>query len=179
MFFFFFFSFGFALTALVFVLTLIFTVNTCIVLFLQLQSHARSARRLKFLLVPRLSLSLSLYRRLERPYSLGFLFSSFFYISFYRVFFVGTRGYVRQRRVITLNNAARRVATGFCPNGRGLRCNRKAENAGDASIDKHLVSAGLSLAESIEETKKRENYGDSGIGSAFDRLPCFTFISLY
>lgn len=162
---------------MVFVLTLIFTVNTCIVLFLQLQSHARSARRLKFLLVPRLSLSL--FRRLERPYSLGFLFSSFFYISFYRVFFVGTRGYVRQRRVITLNNAARRVATGFCPNGRGLRCNRKAENAGDASIDKHLVSAGFSLAESIEETKKRENYGDFGIGSAFDRLPCFTFISLY
>lgn len=110
---------------------------------------------------------------------LDFFFPLFFYISFYRVFFVGTRGYVRQRRVITLNNAARRVATGFCPNGRGLRCNRKAENAGDASIDKHLVSAGFSLAESIEETKKRENYGDFGIGSAFDRLPCFTFISLY
>lgn len=78
------------------------------------------------------SAPLSLLRRLERPSLLDFFFL-FFYISFYHVFFVGTRGYVRQRRVITLNNAARRVATGFCPNGRGLRCNRKSgKRAGDA-----------------------------------------------
>lgn len=47
-----FFHFGF--TTFI-ALTLIFTVNTCIVLFLQLQSRARSARCFKFLFVSRLS----------------------------------------------------------------------------------------------------------------------------
>lgn len=65
-------------------------------------------------------------------------FFFFFLYFFLPCFFVRTRGYVRQRRVITLNNAARRVATSFCPNERRLRCNRKAENAGDASIDSSI-----------------------------------------
>jgi hypothetical protein len=111
-----FFSFSlFVLAALVFVLTLIFTVNTCIVLFLQLQS-APPARRapLENFCLFRASSPLS-----REAVSLAWIFFSlffFFYLMFlslYRVFFVGTRGYVRQRRVITLNNAARRVATGL------------------------------------------------------------------
>lgn len=157
------FSFDFVLTALVFVLTLIFTVNTCIVLFLQLQSHARSARRLKFLLVPRLSLSFSLSSAVSRGRLSWISFFFFFYISFYRVFFVGTRGYVRQRRVITLNNAARRVATGhFVPTDADLRCNRKSgKRAGDAfrSIASRVRWVPLPYGVEWEgKKKKHENY---------------------
>lgn len=85
----------------------------------------------------------------------SFFFFFFLYFSL-PCFFVRTRGYVRQRRVITLNNAARRVATGFCPNERRLRCNRKAENAVDASIDSISCPLGFPLRSRIGTKKKRK-----------------------
>lgn len=76
-----FFHFGF--TTFI-ALTLIFTVNTCIVLFLQLQSRARSARCFKFLFVSRLS-------GVSRGRSLlcGFFCSFFLFYFFLPCFFRG------------------------------------------------------------------------------------------
>jgi len=49
---------------------------------------------------------------------------------------VGTRGYVRQRRVITLNNAGPEESPrAFVPTDADCGVIEKAENAGDTSID--------------------------------------------
>lgn len=165
------FSFGFffVLTALVFVLTLIFTVNTCIVLFLQLRSHARLACRLKiFACSAPLLLAVSRGR-------LSWISFSFFLYFFLPCFFVGTRGYVRQRRVITLNNAARRVATGFCPNGRGLRCNRKAENT--RRVTRRSMASRVRWVFPLRSRIRNKRYiiGDLRVRSAFDRASLISF----
>jgi len=83
----------FVLTALVFVLTLIFTVNTCIVLFLQLQSHARFGALLEIFAC---SASLSSSPSREAVSLLDFFFS-FFFIFLSTVFF-------SWERAVTLDN---------------------------------------------------------------------------
>jgi len=122
-----------------FFLTRIFTVNTCIVLFCrQLRLRARSGRRLKFLLVPRLSPAVS------RGLSFGDSFLFFFFIYFFlsTMFLWGTRGYVKQRRVITLTRPEGSLELSprdFCPNRTRIPGLRKAEK--HAAIDAHRADS--------------------------------------
>lgn len=108
---------------------------------------------------------------LERPVSLVWILF-FCFISFYRVFFVGTRGYVRQRRVITLNKTRPEESPGFCPNGRGLQLNRKAENARDAyaSIDNISCPLGSFLRDRMKRISATIDATFSG-----DLLRLFSF----
>lgn len=156
-------------------LTLIFTINTCIVLFLQLQSRARSARCFKFLFVSRLS-GVSRGRSLLCGFFCSFFF--FCFISFYRVFFVGTRGYVRQRGGdYVKQNAARRVARILSPTDADCNLIEKRKTRGArvcASIDNIPCPLGSFLRDRMKRRFRRPSMRHSR-AICFDYFLPFSF----
>lgn len=118
-------------------------------------------RRLKFLLVPRLSLS----RCFERPL-LDFLF--FLFLS--TMFLWGTRGYVRQRRVITLTRpegSPEESPRDFCPE-RGIP--GLIEERKNARRSQCIARPSDSSSQNLIKKEKKKRYPgdqrrDFGIGT--------------